>query len=151
MNKVHERILLLTDILLGVVYSDGSPPPEEKRAVRRLLAELLQVPADRLPHDVEQRIQRFRPELFDLGAAAADFSQDPPMKKRRLLELVGKMSQSDGVVDLAEDDYLRALASHLGMEPSEYNDLVVDYEVEELRKSFQELVGVVEATILAPK
>jgi hypothetical protein len=74
-----------------------------------------------------------------MALAAADFAADPPIKKRRLLELVAAVRDADEEVDLSEDDYLRALAGALGMSPDEYEDLTLDYEVDELRESFEEL------------
>lgn len=137
--KVRDRILVLTDLFLGALWADDEFSEDEQRAVRRLLADLLLVKPDELPAQVEERIRDFDPLKFDMEAAAADFAADPPMAKRRLLELVGKMVDADGVVDIQEDEYLRRLAAALGMEYAEYSDLVLDYEIEELRGAFEAL------------
>lgn len=137
--KVRDRILVLTDLFLGALWADDEFSEDEQRAVRRLLGDLLLVPPDQLPPPVEERIRSFDPLKFDLEAAAKDFDADPPMAKRRLLELVGKMVDADGVVDMEEDEYLRRLAAALGMEYSEYSDLVLNYEMDELRQTFEAL------------
>lgn len=137
--KVRDRILVLTDLFMGALWADDEFSEDEQKAVRRLLGELLVVKPDELPQQVEDRIRDFDPLKFDLDAAARDFADDPPMAKRRLLELVGRMVDADGVVDMQEDEYLRRLAGHLGMEYSEYSDLVLDYEIEELRSAFEAL------------
>ena len=137
--KVRDRILVLTDLFMGALWADDEFSEDEQKAVRTLLADLLLVTRDTLPPDVEDRIVRFDPLTFDLEAAAGDFAADPPMAKRRLLELVGRMVDADGVVDMKEDEYLRRLAALLGMEYSEYSDLVLDYEIAELRDSFEQL------------
>lgn len=137
--KVRDRILVITDLFLGALWADDEFTEDEQRAVRALLADLLLVTPDALPPSVEERITGFDPLKFDLAAAAGDFAADPPMAKRRLLELVGCMVDADGVVDMKEDEYLRRLADALGMEYSEYSDLVLDYEVAELRESFEQL------------
>ncbi len=137
--KVRDRILVLTDLFLGALWADDEFSEDEQKAVRRLLGELLLVPAEELPQQVEERIRDFDPLKFDLEGAARDFADDPPMAKRRLLELVGRMVDADGVVDMQEDEYLRRLADALGMAPSEYADLVLDYEIEELRSAFEAL------------
>lgn len=137
--KVRDRILVLTDLFLGAVWADDEFSEDEQRAVRTLLAELLLVQPDALPEAVEERLRSFDPLKFDVEAAAQDFATDPPMAKRRLLELVGKMVDADGVLDMKEDEYLRRLASALGMEYGEYSDLVLDYDVEELRTAFAAL------------
>lgn len=137
--SVRDRILVLTDLFLGAVWADDEFTEGEQRAVRALLAELLLVKPDELPEAVEERIQSFDPLKFDLDATAQGFASDPPMAKRRLLELVGKMVDADGVMDMQEDEYLRRLADALGMARAEYADLVLDYDVEELRGAFEAL------------
>jgi len=71
---------------------------DEQRAVRKLLADLMLCTPDDLPTNVEDRIAGFDPLTFDLEGATKDFEADPPMAKRRLLELVGKMVDADGVI-----------------------------------------------------
>jgi uncharacterized tellurite resistance protein B-like protein len=137
--KVRDRILVLTDLFLGALWADDEFSEDEQKAVRRLLADLLITTPETLPDAVEERIRTFDPLKFDLESAARDFAADPPMAKRRLLELVGRMVDADGVVDMQEDEYLRQLAGYLGMEYSEYSDLVLDYELEELRGAFEAL------------
>lgn len=137
--KVRDRILVITDLFLGALWADDEFSEDEQKAVRRLLAELLAVTPDTLPDAVEERIRTFDPLKFDIEGAAQDFATDPPMAKRRLLELVGKMVDADGVLDLKEDEYLRRLATALGMEYSDYSDLVLSYETEELRGAFEAL------------
>ncbi len=137
--KVRDRILVLTDLFLGALWADDEFSDDEQKAVRKLLADLLLVSPNELPEAVEERIRTFDPLKFDLDAAAADFAADPPMAKRRLLELVGRMVDADGIVDMQEDEYLRRLAGLLGMEYSDYSDLVLTYEVDELRESFAAL------------
>lgn len=137
--KVRDRILILTDLFLGAVWADDEFTEDEQRAVRTLLADLLLVTPSELPEAVEARVREFDPLKFDLEAAATDFADDPPMAKRRLLELVGKMVDADGVVDMQEDEYLRRLAGYLGMEYADYSDLVLEHEIEELRASFEQL------------
>ncbi|MBX3252118.1 MAG: TerB family tellurite resistance protein [Myxococcales bacterium] len=130
--KVRDRIGVIVDLLMGALSCDGTIIGEEDRAARRLLGDLLLVPPDALPPEVEERIQRFRLIDFDMDRVVADFLSDPPMKKRRLLELIAKMVDADGEHDLREDDFIRDLARALGMAPSEYEDLVLLIEVQEL-------------------
>ena len=135
--KVRDRIFVITDLFMGACWADDEFNEDEQKAVRRLLASLMVV--DTLPPHIEDRIASFDPLSFDLEAAAKDFEADPPMAKRRLLELVGKMVDADGVVDMQEDEYLRRLAGLLDMEYADYSDLVLDFEVEELRETFEQL------------
>jgi uncharacterized tellurite resistance protein B-like protein len=126
---------VITDLFLGAMYADRRFVDAEKQAVRRLLCDLIVRPS--LPPEIEQRIENFDPSRFDLQAAARDFVSDPPMNRRRLLELVAQLCQCDGEIDLEEDEYLHGLAQALGMHPSEYEDIVLDYEIHDLRQSFE--------------
>ncbi len=130
--KVRDRIGVITDLLLGAVYADGRAPYVEREAVRKLLCDLLLT--EELPPEVEARLATFDPAFFDLAAVADDFAANPPMNRRRLLELVGQMCMADGVFDLSEVAYVRELAAALGMKKEEYSDLVRECEVQELRR-----------------
>lgn len=141
MKSVTERLLIITDLLLGAAYSDKKLRGEEEQTVRKLLSRMIAGRA--LPKEVEARIESFPVETFSLEKAAVDFAKDPPIQKRKLLELVAHIHEADGEIDIEEDAYLRSLGAALGMKESEYKDLVLEYEeVEEhLRASLLELVG----------
>ncbi|GAB4204414.1 MAG: hypothetical protein OHK0013_19320 [Sandaracinaceae bacterium] len=136
--KVRDRIDVITDLMLGAIYADATMTGEEDRAVRELLAKLLLCTPDTLPPEVDARIRAFSLLEFDIERSARDFLSDPPMKKRRLLELIARLTDRDGI-DLSEDEYLRDLARCLEMQPNEYADLVLEYDVERLRESFEEI------------
>lgn len=133
--KVRDRITPIAEILLGAIHADGRQLGEEKRAVTALLRELILRPE--LPPELAERIERFDPAQFRLEEALAEFERDPPMQRRRLLELVAKICVSDGEFDIDEDDYLRRLARGLKMEPREYEDLLLDYELSDMRRTFE--------------
>lgn len=126
---VGPRFFVVTDLLLGAVYADSRLEGEEVAAVKRLLTELLD---EELPEEVIDRIEGFDPESFDVLETAEEFSDDPGTSKRTLLELVAAVFDADGEVDFDEDDYMRELAEAIGLEPEEYEDLVIEYEVEDL-------------------
>jgi hypothetical protein len=136
--KVRDRILVITDLMLGALYADATMTGEEEGAVRDLLAKLLLVTPDALPPEVDARIRAFSLLEFDIERLARDFLTGPPMRKRRLLELVALLTDRDGI-DLREDEYLRDLAHCLQMKPEEYADLVLEYDVEKLRESFEDV------------
>jgi uncharacterized tellurite resistance protein B-like protein len=133
--KVRDRIGPIVDLFLGAMYADHRFAEEEKRAVTRMLCDLICRPE--LPAELTEHIAHFDPDKFDLTATASDFVSDPPMNRRRLLELVAQLCVSDGELDFDEDEYLHRLARALGMEPSEYEDIVLDYEIHEMRRSFE--------------
>lgn len=131
--KVRARIATIADLCLGAMYADRRFDEQERTALRTLLCELTLRPI--LPYEIEQRIEHFSAERFDLAKAAADFERDPPMHPRRLLELIAQLCMADGELDLDEDDYIRRLARALHLEPAEYEDIVLDYEFMELAES----------------
>lgn len=136
--KVRDRILVITDLMLGAIYADATMTSEEDFAVRELLAKLLLCTPDTLPPEVDRRIREFSLLNFDIERSARDFASDPPMKKRRLLELIAQLVDRDGT-DLREDEYIRDLAQCLEMKPEEYADLVLDYDIERLRESLSDI------------
>jgi uncharacterized tellurite resistance protein B-like protein len=137
--KVRDRVLVLTDLFMGALWADEEFSEDEQRAVRRLLGTLLAVPPEQLPDVVEERIRAFDPLKFDLEGAARDFEDDPPMAKRRLLELVGMMVNADGKIEVDEDEYLRRLASALGVEYGAFSEILLSHEPDELRQTFEAL------------
>lgn len=137
MSKTRDRILVITDLLLGAAHADSRLDGSERAAVRKLLQEVLGV--EKLPPEVESRIEEFTGDDFDLEASAREFSIDPPVQKRELLELVAKVHEADGELDLAEDEYLVNLAQTLNLPEADYKDLALVVEVEELRSSMARL------------
>ncbi len=129
--KLRDRSLVIVDLLLAALSCDGTIVGEEDQAARRLLADLLLCKPDELPPHVEERIRSFRLIAFDMDRTVADFLSDPPMRKRRLLELIAKLVDADGEHDLRESDFIRDLARALGMPKEEYDDLVLHIEIEE--------------------
>lgn len=133
-------MLVITDLFLGAVWADDEFSEDEHLAVRGLIGELLDLPdGEALPESVTARIQDFEPLTFDLATVAAEFAEDPPMAKRRLLALVGRMVDADGVVEAQEEKYLQDLAAALGLEVADWSDLSLAYSIEELRETFTQL------------
>ena len=123
--SLPDRILPLCDLLLGAAHADQQLQDRERQEVRELLAELT---GAALTKELEHRIEAFDPARFDLAATAAEFRGDPEEDRRRLLSLVAAVHDADDELDLAEDDYLRALAG-----------LTLEIEVEELRGSLDQV------------
>lgn len=125
--KVRERIEVILDLFLGALHADRRFDALERRALEHLLCDLL-LRKD-VPPELALRIERFSPDRFDLEACARDFRRDPPMCPRRMLELVLALCFSNGEYDLEEDEYLHCLGRAFELDPLEYDDLVLDYEV----------------------
>lgn len=128
---MKDRILEIADLLMGAAHADDELRQEEATMVRGLLTRLLEV--DELPAEVAARLKGFDPKGFDLGMAAGQFAGDATADKRKLLELVASVHDADDELDLAEDEYLGSLARALGLSEAEFDDLDLDYEIEDLR------------------
>ncbi len=132
-----DRTLAICDLLLGAAHADEHFHDEERETVRELLADLHG--GEKLPDALEARIEAFTPAGFDVASAAAPFRADSIEERRKLLHLVSAIHDADEELDLAEDDYLRALATALELPAEELSGLALEVEVEELRDSFVRL------------
>lgn len=130
----RDRILPLTDILLGAVYADSERTDAEIEAVEKLLAGVFD---GELPGEVAQRLESFDPAKFALGEAIEPFADDPDELKRKLLELVAAVRDADELVDLEEDAYIERVAAALGVAKAAYADLVLDLEIEDLGENVE--------------
>jgi len=121
---MKDRLPLVADLLMDAAYADDRLEGEEKPMVKRLLREILDLPV--LPMDVDFRVDEFDPKRFDRTTTVAAFLADPRELKRRLLELVAAVHAADGEIDFVEDEHLRALGAALGLQPEDFQELVVD-------------------------
>jgi uncharacterized tellurite resistance protein B-like protein len=132
-----ERILVITDLLMGAAHADHTRSPEEEAKVRGLVGELLG--AAELPAEVSSRMKSFDPAKLDVAAAAKALAGDSEAQKHNLLELVAAVRDADGEVDLDEDAYLRKVAKALGVAEADIADLVLDIEIEDLKDNVKSL------------
>jgi uncharacterized tellurite resistance protein B-like protein len=135
MSMASDRILPLCELLLGAAYADKELKDAEKDEVRSLLEGL----AGELPTEVELKIASFDPTQFDLARSAAPFKGDSEDDRKKLLYLVAAVNEADEELDLAEDDYLRALGGALGLPSSALEGLTIEVETEELKQTFQKV------------
>lgn len=135
MALAQDRILPLCDLLLGAAYADKELREQEKEEVRGLIQDL----AGELPPQVDARIKSFDPNKFKLATAAEPFRGDSEDERKKLLVLVSCVNESDEEIDIAEDEYLRALAAALALPKTALTGLVVDIEAEELQEVFAQV------------
>jgi uncharacterized membrane protein YebE (DUF533 family) len=128
-----DRILPLCDLLLGAAHADKQFKDRERDEVREMLADLT---GAGLTRELEDRIKKFDPSKFDLAKTAAEFKGDPADDRRRLLYLVAAVHDADDEIDLAEDEYLRALARALELPDSALDGLSLDVQIEVMRDDF---------------
>lgn len=137
---MKDHILTITDLLLGAAYADKRLEGREKDKIRSLLAKL--AGSDSFPDAVEARFREFSPAQFDAEAAGKRLSHLGD-DRRKILEMVAAVTESDEEIDLAEDRYLRQVAGAMGLKDKEIKDLVVDFqEVDELEGILSETLGI---------
>jgi len=120
--KAH--IDTITDLLLGAAYADKQLQGGELDAIRKMLCKLLGVST--LPKAQDERISAFNPAKFDIAAATAKLSSESAANKRKVIELVASVSDSDEELDMAEDAYLRKVAKGLGLSDADIAHLTVE-------------------------
>ncbi len=130
-----DRIFPLCELLLGAAYADRQFVRQEETEIRALLIEL----AGELRIEVEACIASFEPEKFKPSSVIGYFKDDTEEDRRRILLLISTVIESDDQIDLAENDYLREVASLLELPASALEGLVVDVEMEEVKETFKEL------------
>lgn len=127
-----DRIFPLCELLLGAAHADGELHPKETTEIRALLVEL----AGEARVEVEACIASFEPEKFEMSTLVGYFRGDTEDEREKLLLLVSTVIEADEVTDLAENDYLRALADALGLPAAALEGLTIDVEIEEARETF---------------
>ena len=127
-----DRIFPLCELLLGAAYADGEFQSQEKTEIRALLVEL----AGESRVEVEACIASFEPATFDPSSVTGSFKNDSEDERRKLLLLASTVIEADDQIDLAENDYLRNLASLLSLPASALDGLVVDVEISEVKETF---------------
>ena len=131
-----DRIVPLTELLLGAAYADKELKDQERDEVRSLLQGLVD---GALPSEVEAKITGFDPNKFDLAETARQFKADSEDDRKKLLYLVAAVNEADDEIDFAEDDYLRALGGALGLAAKALEGLTIEIETEDLKETFQKV------------
>ncbi len=131
--RTSDRIFPLCELLLGAAYADGNFQAQENTEIRALLIEL----AGEVRVEVEACIASFEPERFKPSSVIGIFKDDPEEERCKLLLLVSTVIETDGQIDLAENDYLREVAALLELPASALDGLVVDVEIEEVKDTFE--------------
>lgn len=134
---MHDRIFPLCELLLGAAYADAELHPRETTEIRALLVEL----AGEARIEVEACIASFEPAKFDLQALVGYFRDDSEAARTKLLLLASTVIEADDELDLAENEYLRALAAALALPASALDGIALDVEIEEVKQTFHAVRG----------
>lgn len=125
-NQISDEDLRhVADILMGAAHADGRYERQEADAIKKTLAELMQ--DEPLPDVLDEYLELFEPETFELKQSIAALNLDQPEQRRFLLKLVARVTEVDDVHDLDETAYIVQVARAAGASPDEYADLAVEY------------------------
>ena len=110
---MKDHIDTITDLLLGAAYADKRLEGREIDTIRALLEKV--VGESPLPAAQEDRIKNFNPAKHDASKAAASLAWLSDEEKHMVVDLIGYVTEADDEIDLAEDEYMRKVATGLGM------------------------------------
>lgn len=140
---MKEHIDTITDLMLGAAYADKRLEGQELAAIRSMVVKLLGSPA--LPQATENRIKSFNPARFDVRTAARSIAKLTHEQKRKVLELVATVADSDDELDFAEDAYLRKVAEGLGLGDEDLEGMTIEIvEEDELEGFLDDVEGLLE-------
>lgn len=126
---LKEHIDTITDLLLGAAYADKRLEGKELDAIRSMVQRLMGT--DTVPDAQEARIKAFNPAKHNAAAAAASLASLGQEHKRKVIDLIASVTESDDEIDFAEDDYLRRVAEGLGLSEEEIAGLTIEVIEEE--------------------
>lgn len=118
----------VASILLGAAHSDSEFCDQERVTVKEVLCELLG--SDELPPEIQEQLESFDPANFNVREAADLYIEEKDIlevDERHLIELVRKVCDANGAVDLEEDQFMIALVLALRLAPDEFSDLVLNH------------------------
>ena len=121
---MKQHIETITNLLLGAAYADKRLEGREVASIEALLTKLLGTA--KLPTARAEQMRAFNPAKFDTTEATAALQVLPAIEKRRLLELIATVTESDGELDLDESDYLKKVALGLGLPETSFADLTLE-------------------------
>ncbi len=113
----------ITNLLLGAAYADKRLEGREVDAIRRVLNKILGT--TQLPAAQAEQMRAFNPAKFDVQAAGASLAGLSDAEKRKVLELVATINDSDDTLDLAESEYLAKVARAMGVPEDAFTDLTL--------------------------
>jgi uncharacterized tellurite resistance protein B-like protein len=130
---MKEHVETITNLLLGAAYADKRLQGDEVASIRGLLVTLTGGPD--LPSAQSDQIANFSPAKFDPEQAAASLQVLSKDDRKKVVDMVVAVHESDEELDLAEDQYLGRVAKGLGFSDDEIGELTLQVEVEELSGS----------------
>ena len=121
---MRDRVHAVADLLVAAAHADHRIEVEEIDRIEEILKG---IGTGDLPAGLRQRMDDFDPDGFDMNEAVGPFLTESSGFKRKLLELVVSVHESDGELDFHEDTFVRELGYKLGLAEDEYCDLCLEF------------------------
>ena len=137
---MKQHVETITNLLLGAAYADKRLEGNEVEAINSILNKILGT--SELPEERQAQIKGFNPAKFDVASATAGLQIISTDDKRKILELIATVNDSDDELDLDESEYLEKVALGLGLQESSFSDLTIevleDDDLEHFFDAFEE-------------
>ena len=121
---MKQHVETITNLLLGAAYADKRLEGGEVKAIKGILNKILGT--TELPEAQAAQFKSFNPAKFDVNEATAGLQVLSADDKRKILELIATVNDSDDELDMDEDAYLRKVALGLGLQESSFSDLTIE-------------------------
>ncbi|MDX9720414.1 MAG: TerB family tellurite resistance protein [Myxococcota bacterium] len=110
-----QQLKSLLDILLAAAAADGHTDREETATVRRLLSAAKNL-SDAERTELEAHQWAFEPGQFKLEDSIRGLGALAAEDKQAVLSLLEEVEFADGIIDLAEEEFLARVAAALGVD-----------------------------------
>ncbi|MEZ4459950.1 MAG: TerB family tellurite resistance protein [bacterium] len=120
------QLAALCDLLMAAAHADGEFDGLEAGEIADVLDEVVQ---GTLPAEISIRLSRYNTSSFDLHAAAAPLQSLSVDDKEAILSLVTRVIEADDLHDLAEADFIRAVAGELGCDTTQVEAATFEVEI----------------------
>ncbi|PIV98365.1 MAG: hypothetical protein COW42_15065 [Deltaproteobacteria bacterium CG17_big_fil_post_rev_8_21_14_2_50_63_7] len=120
-----QQLKSLLDILMAAAAIDGHTALEERKVIQDYLEEMGLIDADQRT-ELESHRWSFDPEFFHLEAAVKGLGRLGSEERVKVIKLLERVEEADGVIDIQEADFIQRVASKLGANPDEIEALTVE-------------------------
>ncbi len=119
------QLKALLEILMAAAAVDGHTDVQETTAIRKALDEVAKGDMS-IRTELESHQWAFELENFKLEASIKALGKVTPAERRFIIALLEGVEEADGVIDLAEAEFIRRVATALGATPDEVAHLTVE-------------------------
>ncbi len=121
---MKQHVETITNLLMGAAYADKRLEGKEVDSIRSILNKILGT--RELPAERQAQMIGFNPAKFNLGGSTAGLQSLSSHDKRKILELIATVNDSDDELDMDESEYLRKVALGLGLGERSFSDLTIE-------------------------